>query len=257
MRRTQANQRGFTITELLIVIVATGVLSGAIFTFMFNYWRASYVQQSNLDTLSSRLNAGDILRSLFSTSSGMMIQHSIEDEYPLNISGGGSSYWPIIHATPGEIEAADNEVVPVAYFKRFSFDADRNIIFADDTPYEDEYILYIDGASRTLYLRSLANPFAAGNVLTTSCPPAVATASCPADRVIAENIQSVDMRYFSRTGNEIDYTSVQDPDTGEYIGPDFQAVEVAEFKLNITESPPFQQGDTTQVSTIIRVALRN
>jgi hypothetical protein len=123
-------------------------------------------------------------------------------------------------------------------------------------PYEDEFILYTDGTSRKLFLRSLANPAASGSRLKTSCTPP-GTASCPADRAVAQDIASIDMRYFSRTGNLINYTSIVDPNTGQYIGPDFPAVEVVEFTLNITKKPIFQKTNATQNSTVIRIALRN
>lgn len=249
--------QGFTITELLIVIVATGVLSTLLFTFTFNFWKTSYSQQSSLDSLSTRLNAGDILRSLVSSSTGMIVQTSIPDNNALAPDADEPDYWEEIHAIPDTISANDGDITPLVYFKRMSFDDNREIIFNGSTPYEDEYVLYIDGSERVLYLRSIANPNASGNALTTSCPPDNTTSTCPADRVVAENIASVDMRYFSRTGNPVDHTSVTDPETGEYIGPTYPFVEVAEFKLNITNKPPFQKTETTQVSTTIRVALRN
>lgn len=257
MIRTSKDASGFTITELLIVIVATGVISGAIFTFTYNYWRASYVQQSSIDSLNSRLNAGDIMRELLSSSSGLIKQTSIPDDNALAPDPGNTLYWEEVRATEETHATTAGAITPILYFKRFSFDANRDIIFDGLNPYEDEYVLYIDGDSRILYLRSIAHPGAAGNALQTSCPPELATGSCPADRVITENISSIDARYFSRTGNIVDYTSVTDPDTGEYIGPDFPAAEVVELQLNLTRTPPFQQTELTQVNTIIRVALRN
>lgn len=248
---------GFTITELLIVIVATGVISGAIFTFTFNYWRASYAQQSSVDSLNTRLNAGDILRELISSSSGLIKQTSIPEGNVLAPDSNNSLYWRELRATEETIPTTTSEITPVLYFKRFSFDANREIIFNDEIPYEDEYALYIDGDERSLRLRSIANPNAPDNALRTSCPLAGADETCPADRLIAEDVSSIDVRYFSRTGNIVDYTSVEDPDTGEYIGPDFPAAEVAELQINISRTPPFQQTETTQVSTIIRAALRN
>jgi hypothetical protein len=124
-------------------------------------------------------------------------------------------------------------------------------------PYEDEYVLYMDGSTKKLLLRSLANSNAPGNRLVTSCPPALATSTCPADKVIAENLASIDTRYFSRTGNLIDWTSVYDINTSTYIGPDFTSVDVIELKLNITKKAIFQQTNSTINSTTIRVALRN
>jgi hypothetical protein len=56
-------------------------------------------------------------------------------------------------------------------------------------PYMNEYIYYKNGT--TLYKRTLANPSASGNRSVTSCPASVATASCPADRKLVENVSSM------------------------------------------------------------------
>src|SRR5258708_1589683 len=124
-------------------------------------------------------------------------------------------------------------------------------------PYEYEYIFYLDGSTKELLSRVLANPSATGNSAKTTCPPAMATLSCPADKIVAENVASVATRYFSRTGNTIDYTSIWDPDTNSYAGPDFPSVDVIEFTLNLTLKPIFQTTNATVNATIIRVAMRN
>jgi type II secretory pathway pseudopilin PulG len=257
LARTNVSHSGMTIVELLVVISATGIITTAVLAFAFNFWRVTYSQQASLDSLTTRLNAGDSLRSLLSSSSGMITQTSIPDPNAMNPDVLNANYWEIIHAVPGQISANPGETIPVVYFKRFSFDAANNILFNVDTPYENEYVLYLDGTDRQLYLRTLANPSATGTSLMTSCPEALAGPTCPADRIIAEDIDSIDMRYFSRTGNLVDYTGVVDSESGEFIGPDFPAAEVVEFTLNITRRPPFQASETIRVNTVIRVALRN
>lgn len=255
--KTLKNQHGFTVTELLIVIVATGVVSGAIFTFTFNYWRASYAQQSSVDSLNTRLNAGDIIRNMLASSTGLTVQPGIIDENAMVAEVGNDLFWEVIHAIPAEITAVDGEFKPVIYFRRIATDSNRDFLINNVLPFEDEYVIYLDGSAGILYLRTLANENAPANTARTSCPPSLATETCPADRVIADNISSIETRYFSRTGNEVDHSSVTDPDTNEFIGPDYTSVEVVELTLNITEKPLLQKEQTTQVSTIIRVALRN
>jgi prepilin-type N-terminal cleavage/methylation domain-containing protein len=250
---------GFTLPELIVVIVVSSIFISLIMFFAFSYWRYGYLLEADLDTLVTRLNAGDIIRENISASSGLIIQNSIPDNAALvpdtSISGG--QYWQPIHAIPGNKPIGNNGIItPLVYFRRPSLNTSGNIIMNGTQPYEDEYILYMDGSSKKLFLRSLANPVASGNRLKTSCTPP-GTATCPADRAIAQDIASIDMRYFSRTGNLIDYTSIIDPNTGQYIGPDFPAVEVVEFTLNITKKPIFQKTNATQNSTVIRIALRN
>ncbi len=70
-------------------------------------------------------------------------------------------------------------------------DSNRNYIIDPDTgsPYFNELVYFKDG--KTLYKRALANPNASGNSLKTSCPASLATASCPADRKLVENLDTM------------------------------------------------------------------
>ena len=251
---------GFTITELLIVIILTSLFTLVIMVFMFDLWRTSAADEANIDTLQTRFNASDTIREEIGTSSGLIIQNSLSDSNVQapdpSIPGGG--FWLPIHAIPGTTNVgASGTYTPLIYFRRFSLNSSNQYIMNGNKPYEDEYVLYLNGATKSLMQRTLANPSAGGDKVKTSCPPAIATAACPADKVIADNIKSVATRYFSRTGNLIDYTSIVDPNTGEYIGPDFPAVEVLELTLNLSKQPSFSSTNATQNSTIIRVALRN
>jgi len=257
MRR---DETGFTITELLIVIILTSILTLIVMLFAFDLWRSSAIQQAENDTLVTRFNASDTIREFIGSSSGLIIQNSIADTNANvpdpNISGG--QFWLPIHAIPGTTSMpASGSYSPLIYFRRFSQDSSKAYIMNGTSPYENEYVLYLDGTTKQLMMRTLANPSAAGNSSKTSCPPSLATPSCPADRVIAADVASVATRYFSRTGNLIDYTSITDPSTGQYIGPDFTAVEVLEVTINLSKKPAFSSTNPTSNSTVIRVALRN
>lgn len=254
------NEQGFTLSELIVVIVLTTLFSILIMTFTFDLWHTGYLQQADLETLTTRLNASDILREEIGTSSGMIIQNSLADAHAMvpdpNISSG--NYWVPVHAIPGNYPVgAAGTYAPLVYFRRYSVTNAGSYIMNGAQPYEDEYVLYFDGSNKALMQRTLANPSAPGNKLKTSCPQALASASCPADKTIASDLSSVDTRYFSRTGNIIDYTSITDPLTGLYAGPDFTAVEVVEFTLHLAKTPTLQSTNVTQTSTIIRIALRN
>ena len=257
MKRSEG---GYTLPELMVVIILTGFFSILILTFAFSYWRYAYLLQADLDTLTTRLNAGDILRDELSTSSGLIIQNSITDSNALvpdpDIASG--EYWLPIHAVPGNKPVgAAGAYTPLIYFKRYSHNSSGSFIMNGNQPYEDEYVLYLDGTRKSLMQRTLVNPSASGNRLKTSCPPDQATPTCPVDKTIAPDLASIDMRYFSRTGNLIDHQSITDPDTGQYIGPDFPVVEVVELTINLTKKPIFQKTYATSNSTLIRVALRN
>jgi type II secretory pathway pseudopilin PulG len=254
------DEAGFTITELLIVIIMTGLLTLIIMVFMFDLWRTSAIQEADIDTLVTRFNASDKLREEIGTSSGLIIQDGIADPNAMvpDTSIPGNTYWLPIHAVPGNKPVGSSGTyTPLIYFKRYAVDTSGQYIMNGTQPYEDEYVLYLDGSKKALMQRNLANPAATGDKLVTTCPAAASSPSCPADKTIAPDIASAGLRYFSRTGNLIDYTSITDPDTGAYIGPDFPAVEVMEFTLNLSKKAAFSGADTQQNSTIIRIALRN
>lgn len=257
---TKALEAGFTIPELLSVIAVSAIFVTLIMFFTFSYWRYGLLMEADLDTFITRLNAGDYLRESFNSSSGLIIQNSLPDGNSHNSDPAIPSglYWVPIHAIPeNKPIGANGTTTPLVYFRRPSVNTAGNIIMNGTQPYEDEFILYLNGTTKQLLARTLANPNAPSNRLSTSCPPASATMSCPADKVVARDLASIDVRYFSRTGNLIDYTSITDSSTGAYIGPDFTVVDVIEFTINITKKPLLQKTNGTRNSTIIRVALRN
>lgn len=254
------NEQGFTIPELISVIIVTGIFVSLILFFMVSYWRYGYLLEADLDTFVTRLNAQDYLRSAIGDSSGLINQNSIADSNAENPDPDdlSNSHWLPIHAIPGNTPVpASNETVPLLYFHRASVNTAGSVILNGTQPYEDEYVLYLDGSSKSLLIRSLSNLLATDNRLKTSCPPVMATSTCPADKVLAKDLASVDTKYYSRTAVPIDWTSIWDPDIGDYAGPDFSSVEVLEVTLNITKKPLLQKTNATANSTIIRVALRN
>ena len=259
-RQNIANREaGFTIPEVLTVLVITSVFVTIIMFFTFSYWRYGALMEADLDTFVTRMNAGDVLRELVGTSSGLVIQNSIEDSHTHNPDPAYPSnfFWLPIHAVPGNTPVGTTGTTPLIYFRRFSQNSSKAIIMNGIQPYEDEYVLYLNGTTKQLLLRSLANPFAPGNKLKTSCPENLATTACPADKIVASDVASVDMRFFSRTGNLLSHQSIVDPLTGEFIGPDYPSVDVIEFTLNITKKPFLQRTNATINSTTIRIALRN
>jgi prepilin-type N-terminal cleavage/methylation domain-containing protein len=260
VKLTKDDQSGFTIPELLVVMFVSSLFTGLMLFFMISYWRYGLMLEADLDTLTSRLNAGDFLRENINPASGLIIQNSIADANPANPDPAISpaNYWLPIHAIPGPVNMGPaGSATSLVYFTRPSISTSNTVIMNGIQPYEDEFVLYMDGSSKQLRSRSLANPLAANNRLKTSCPPELANTSCPADRVIASDISSVEMRYFSKTGNLINYTSSFDSAENIYTGPDFPVVEVVEFKLNLTKKPAFQKSNSTINSTVVRVALRN
>jgi len=256
---TPARSAGFTIVELIVVMTLTVMFSGLIMTFFLDLWGSTATLENDSETFVSREDAGDSLRDAFNAASGLVNQNGIADPHTNNPDPSISSntFWVPIHAIPGTTSMPSTGTAPVLYFESPSINSSRNFIMNGTQSYKDDFVLYLDSSTKSLMLRSLANPSATGDRITTSCPPTQITASCPADRTIASDISSVSKRYFSRSGNLLDWTSITDPLTGNYIGPDFPSVEVLELTLNLHRKSTLHGGADTSNQTIVRIAFRN
>ena len=250
-------RNGFTIVEVTIVIVAAGLIFGLVFSFFWQYWQFAEKAQSDSDVLTERLDTSDYIREIVGTSSGLITQNSIIDSNANVVDGtAGAGYWLTIHSVP-QTTATTSSDQPILYFKRFSQNSSKAFIMNGTSPYEDQYVIYLSNNGE-LRVRTLKNTAATGNILTTSCPPTVATSTCPADKVLIKNVESIGARYFSRSGNLIDYTPYYDSDAGVWVnGPDFPVVEVVEYTIKVSKAAFTQTTNTTQSETIIRIALRN
>lgn len=254
------DQRGMTIVELNIVLITTALFMALIVYFGNGYWRYASLLESDLDTFVSRLNAQDYIRETVGNATGLITQNSIIDLNVLNPDPeDGVYYWQDIHASPGNISAGTSGTTPLLYFTTLSQTTDGLVAMNGEQPYEDEHILYFDGSEKILYARTLANPAVSNNKAITSCPPSAASDICPADKIVIENIDSVDAIYYSRSGNQIDHYSIMDTSVvpNVPIGPDFQLVEALQYTFHIKAKPLFQKGNATVNDTIVRIALRN
>jgi type II secretory pathway pseudopilin PulG len=254
-----SHQSGFTLVELAVVMTLTLLFSGLIMTFFLDLWGSTATLQNDSETFVGRENAGDSLREAFNAASGLITQNGIADAHTNNpdpaIAAG--TYWTPLHAIPGTTNMPGSSTTPLLYFEAPSVNSSKNFILNGTQPYKDNFVLYLNAGTKSLMLRTLANPSASGNRRVTSCPPSQASATCPADRTIASDISSVSLRYFSRSGNLLDWTSITDPLTGSYIGPDFPSVEVVELTLTVHRKSTVHSGSDTSNQTIVRIAFRN
>jgi prepilin-type N-terminal cleavage/methylation domain-containing protein len=253
------NSDGFTLVELLVVMVLTVMFSGIIMTFFLDLWGSTATLENDSETFVSRQDAGDKLREAFNAATDLVTQNGIPDNHPNNIdpTDPTGTYWLKIHAIPATTDMPSSGTTPLLYFEAPSVTSSKTFIMNGIAPFQDNYVLYLDAATKSLKMRVIANPTASGDRVTTTCPTANVSPSCPADKTIASDITSVSTRYFSRSGNLLDWTSITDPLTGQYIGPDFPSVEVVEVTLHLARKSTLHGGTNTTNETIIRVAFRN
>ncbi len=263
----RAAECGFTLIELLVVMVVTTVVTVAVLSFAIDFWGSNATLQTDLETYVDRSNAGDKLREALNVSSGLIMQNSLPDDNPMDPdpSDATGQYWDTIHAIPGTTNiGSSGTYTPIIYWQSPATERDKTIIMNGEQPYVNQFVLYLDNGNKELLLRKIANANAPDNATVSSCPPSSATASCPADTLISKNISSIDTRYFSRSGNTIDHTSIVEKDSlgnpvvpTVYIGPDFTTVEVVELTLHLFKKSTIHGAADTINSTTIRVAIRN
>ena len=264
---------GFTLVEMIIVIVMTTVLSMIIFAIGYQYLKQAASLSARTNFYHDRLNVADYLRQNIGMSTGLLNQNSINDPNRLapDTADMTNTRWKLIHAIPASL-GNPTAITPIVYYSQDALRRDGTPIMNGATAYQNEFVMYHDGPSAELRIRSLANPNAVDNTTKTSCT--VATSSCPADKLLLTGVQTVEMRYFSRSGEDIDFRDSCDPDVYycagttppgcEQVEPytgcnglDFSQVEVAQFKLKVKKKVESDASRSIYNSTIIRIALRN
>lgn len=214
-------QQGYTLVELLVVISLISILSLALFGASLNYFTLITRNNASIDMTAS---SQDLLRATVDNlryGDGVRQTNTIIDP---NAPAGGwntsNSDFVIVIATP-------------------ALDSSQNYIIDSDTgsPYMNELVYYKSGNS--LMERTLANPNAAGDTLVTSCPPALATSSCPADKNLADYFSSMSFTMYDQ-----DAAQTSDPTQARSI------------EINLTMSRQLF-GSPITLSNDIRVTLRN
>lgn len=266
-------QDGFTLLEMMIVVIMTSILSVIIFAMGFQYIKQAANLSARTNFYADRLNVSDYLRQNVGLSTGLLNQNSLADSNVLvaDPDDGTGTHWKSLHAIPGSF-GSSGAITPIVYFSQDALRSDGTPIMNGATAYQNEFIIYHDGPSSELRIRALANPLASDNTTRTTC--STTTATCHKDKVLLTGVQTVEMRYFSRSGDDIDFRSSCDPDIFacasntppgcEQVAPytgcnglDFSQVEVAQFKLKVKKVIESDANRSIYNSTIIRVALRN
>lgn len=167
------NQTGFTLVEINLSITILAIILVAILSIFTNYF--VLLTRNSVD-LNMSVDSQNLLRSVTEElryGAGVRQTNTISDTYsPVGGWNTSNSSFVIITAVPAEDSNNEHIIDPLT-----------------GKPYLNELVYYKDG--RTMNKRTLAHTAAIGNQLKTSCPPASATPTCPADIKLAENVNSM------------------------------------------------------------------
>jgi hypothetical protein len=123
------------------------------------------------------------------------------DAIRLSSAADQNNRWPDANAPNGQFGwASDADTLILASAVE---NQSGQIVFSDPSNYTSEknnQIYYIQDGS--LYRRVIAAPVD-DNKLKSSCPAVLADATCPADRALANNVQSFSVKYFNGENQEV------------------------------------------------------
>jgi len=214
-------QAGFTIPELTVSMVVTGILAVGVFTAIGIYFKTINQNNAYIDLV---VNSQNLLRSTVEAlrfGGGVEQSNTISDPHaPAGGWNTSNTNFVIIIDSPAE-------------------DTSHNYIIDPTTggPYMNELVYYKNGSS--LMRRSLANPNATGDSLQTSCPANFASAGCPADKDLADYVNSM-------------VFTLYDQDAAQTTNP----AQAQSVKIDLTMSRTIFGTVLTQANSI-RVTLRN
>ncbi len=182
LAKTNNSEKGFTVTELIVSITLIGIISVVVLTVVSNY--LVIITRNNF-MVDMTVSSQNLLRTTVEElryGAGVQSTNTIDDPNADEPAGGWNT---------------SNEAV-VVIIAQPATDISRDYIIDNLTgqPYVNELVYY--KRDSILYRRTLANPLASGNRAVTTCTPSTATATCPADRILNENLESMVFTLFNQ-----------------------------------------------------------
>lgn len=217
----KGNQSGFTLIELLVVMIIMGILSLTLADFIVSWLRTSSLANTRANLLTNAETALD----------------TTTNDIKLSGSADLNNRWPDANG-PGGNQFGWTSGSQVLILAKAAVDKSNNIIFSDPAKYisqKDNEIYYLSGS--TLYRRTLASDSVNDGAVTT-CPPASASSSCPADETIATGVSGLAISYYDASENSVSPS-------------DARSVQIA---LTLSSS---SGGETAKASYTTRMVFRN
>lgn len=215
------NDSGFTLIEMLIVLLVMSVLSLALANFIASWLQTQGLVQTRTSMLS------DAESGLDKVSTDIKLSGSVDqtNRWPDPNGPGGNQYgW-----------SSGSQTLVLAVVAKNS---SGNPIFTDANDYitlKDDEVYYLSGT--TLYRRTISSGVS-GDTAITTCPPSSATPSCPADMTVATGVTNWSVSYYDANNNSV------------------SPADARSVQLSITLSTPYD-GQNVSASYTTRMVFRN
>ena len=185
-------QAGFSLLELLVAISVTTILLMVAGNFVVNGTLSANIAYNQTIVQSNTKSAVEIVARTIRSARSVEAANAQPDPNPPVV---GSPYsWAAV--------SGNNATLILAIPAR---DAANNLLYVDglhSNLYTNDVIFYLDTSTDRLYKRTIANAVI-GNAAKTTCPPAIATSSCPADTIIVEDIAGLTTNYLDNTNANV------------------------------------------------------
>lgn len=194
MRLIKLDSQGLTLIELLVTCTLISIISILMVSFLGDWTAQHAVSQTRTELLTNAQNSLDRITDVVRLSAAADTNNRIEDTYAPGAPGNLFSW------------ASDADTIVLASAVE---DASGSIVFSDPLSYtsqKNNHIFFVSNGR--LYQRILASEDE-GNILKTSCPESASSTECPADRMLAENVQSFVVKYYNGDNQEVTPTDAR------------------------------------------------
>lgn len=218
---TRITQKGFTLVEMLVTLILISILSLTIANFIADWLQTANLAQVRATLLSNAQDAID----------------NVSEDIRLSGSADAVNRWPDANGPGGnQFGWASNSSTLVV--GRIATNSDNDVIYTDPAKYisqKDNVVYYV--SNKKLYQRIIAADDPNTSAITT-CPPASATPSCPADRKIAQDVTNFTATYYDANDD------VVQPDNARAV----------QLSITLTET---QGGQNVSATYTTRMVFRN